>query len=143
MLNAYQKKAEVLQQSRKLEVVQHAIIYTEKPIVYAEEKKYEHARTAVFQTRGYQQPTSSKQQVSKVIPKIHRKLSHKESFPHAYKKLWDPNISNVSGDYPREASAMLKGTSSANLNFAGRSSDFISEVKWRMQLRNAPDPRYE
>lgn len=77
--------------------------------------------------------------MTKACPKVHLKLSSKNSFPASYKKLVDASVSNVAGDYlarPREGCTMLKSTSSADLNCPERSSDFVSEVRWRMQLRN-------
>lgn len=112
-------------------------IQTDDPYQWNPPKRFEHSQAAVLARQKL--PQKSEEVAIPTISPVLRKLSSPENFPAAYRKIQDKTVQNVSGDYlsdPTKASSMLKNTSHADLNIKGRSTDFVSEVHWRMNLRN-------
>ena len=149
VMNAYKCKSELLRNESRdnLATPAHIRIYSHSPMKYQPEGKYTHVPGAIITPIT---PSKSSTQLTIKSPtkrtshhhttnSVHHKLSSVESFPDTYKKKFDENSVDVSGNYhadPRKAINLLKSTSSAALNIPGRAADFASEVNWRMQLRN-------
>jgi hypothetical protein len=117
-------------------------IYTHSRYVIEKPGKFD-------QTLGFLFSSSKSSNTAKLVlptgtPEVLQKLSSKESFPSAYKTRYDPNAVNAAGDLVskeergnKNSRQVLAGISVLNAcpNYPGRASDFVSEVKWRMQLR--------
>ncbi len=148
-LNAYKCKSELKKNDSKskLEAIQNMKIYTHSPIMASPEGKFTHKPSALItpisphksSCQLNSSPTKRSPMSHSHADSVHHKLSSAEHFPHTYKKKFDENSVDVSGNYiadPRKAISLLKSTSSAKLTIPGRAADFTSEVHWRMQLRN-------
>jgi len=72
-------------------------------------------------------------------PPIHKKLHSQESFPMVYAMKRDPTRADGVGNLsegPNRATVLLTDAHTSHRSIPGRSADFLSELNWRMQLRN-------
>lgn len=71
---------------------------------------------------------------------VHLRLSSMDNWPETYKQRFFENGGTHAGgdiaDEPKGVINLLSGTSVGQLNIPGRAADYLSEVQWRMQLRN-------